>query len=87
MSDQYLVWSNQHRCWWRANSAGYTNDIRAAGWYSRGEAIDISGQSRDGWGNPSKTPDELAIAINDLPKNILAEVLAARSPQEGAQNG
>lgn len=79
MTYAYLVWSNQHRAWWRPNSAGYTRDVRAAGWYARDEAIDIAGQSRDGWGDPSKPPDELAIAISDLPKNILAAVLAAQS--------
>jgi hypothetical protein len=80
----HLVWSNQHRAWWRAASKGYTTDIRAAGWYERDEAIAISGQSRDGWGDPSRPPDELAIAIKDLPKNILAEVMAARIPQDTA---
>jgi len=83
MSEPYLVWSNQHRAWWRPESRGYTTDIRGAGWYTRDEAISISGQARDGWGDPSKAPDELAIAINDLPKDILAAIRPARSPQEG----
>lgn len=63
----YLVWSNQHRCWWRANSHGYTNDVTRAGRYSRAEAISISFQGRDGWQNPKGAPDELAIAERDVP--------------------
>lgn len=71
-SEDYLVWSNQHRAWWRPNSCGYTTDIRSAGRYSRDEAISISGQSRDGWGKPNDLPEELAIPISALPKNIRA---------------
>ncbi len=37
----YLVWSNEHRLWWRANSSGYTTDMRRAGRYTREEAISI----------------------------------------------
>lgn len=77
MSDeQYLVWSNQHRAWWRPNSAGYTRDVRAAGRYTRAEAIDISGTARDGWKDPAKIPDELAINIQDMPPDIFAAMPA-----------
>lgn len=42
MTTQYLIWSHEHGCWWRPNSAGYTKDPRAAGIYSREEALSIS---------------------------------------------
>lgn len=71
-SEQYLVFSNLHGAWWRANSSGYTTDIRGAGFYSREEAISISGQSRDGWENPGDLPCELAIPISALPEKIRA---------------
>lgn len=37
----YLVWSNQHGMWWRADRRGYTDIIDEAGRYSRGEAESI----------------------------------------------
>lgn len=37
----YLVWSNQHAMWWRANWRGYTPVIEEAGRYTRAEADDI----------------------------------------------
>jgi hypothetical protein len=41
MSNQFLVWSNEHRMWWRANERGYTDSIEEAGRYSRREAEQI----------------------------------------------
>jgi len=38
---QYLVWSNEHRAWWRPNSNGYTGSIDQAGRYTRHEAVRI----------------------------------------------
>lgn len=76
MSDQYLVWSNEHRAWWRPNSAGYTRDVRRAGRYTRQEAIDISGTARNGWTDPAKLPDEIAVNMNDLPADIFAAMVA-----------
>jgi len=62
MSDEYLIWSNQHRCWWRPNSAGYTSRLDTAGRYSRKEAISIA----RGRGWPDKgIPDEIAVREQD----------------------
>lgn len=43
----WLVWSNQHRAWWRAASAGYTIRIDEAGRYCLKEALSICSGGRD----------------------------------------
>lgn len=42
MSEAYLIWSNEHRAWWRPNSRGYTIHIEAAGRYTRDDALKFS---------------------------------------------
>lgn len=41
MSDKYLIWSNEHRGWWRAGSRGYTRGLRDAGHFDRDLALQI----------------------------------------------
>jgi hypothetical protein len=41
MEDPYLVWSNEHRGWWRPGGWGYTPGLKQAGRFSRAQAIDI----------------------------------------------
>lgn len=49
MSGAYLIWSNEHRAWWRPNSAGYTIHAEAAGRYPHDKALAICANARDGW--------------------------------------
>lgn len=37
----WLVWSNEHNAWWRANRAGYTNKLKSAGRYPFADAFSI----------------------------------------------
>jgi hypothetical protein len=39
--DLYLVWSNEHRGWWKAGGWGYDAGLKMAGRFSRDEAIRI----------------------------------------------
>jgi hypothetical protein len=41
MTTAYLVWSNEHRAWWRAGSYGYSTALPKAGRYTREEALEI----------------------------------------------
>ncbi len=71
----YLVWSNEHRAWWRPNSRGYTADVRKAGLYPKSEAIYISHKGRDGWGGedhygPMAKPDEIAVPLSVIPEEF-----------------
>lgn len=50
----YLIWSNEHQLWWKANNRGYTKDIHEAGVYGFHESLEIVGQAnkhapRDEW--------------------------------------
>jgi hypothetical protein len=35
---RWMIWSNEHRAWWRPASCGYTRKIEEAGLYSYAEA-------------------------------------------------
>lgn len=63
-SDKYLVWSNEHGAWWRANSQGYTMHLAMAGQYERDEALKICGLGRDGW-RSNGAPDEIPVRMED----------------------
>lgn len=60
--DRYLIWSNEHRAWWRHASQGYTPHIASAGNYSRAEAISICKGALYG---SREVPNELPIRIDD----------------------
>jgi hypothetical protein len=38
---KYLIWSNEHRGWWKANRHGYTTRTDKAGQFSFEEACNI----------------------------------------------
>lgn len=61
MSEEYLVWSNEHRAWWRPSAAGYTVHMEAAGRYTRDDAIGHSLARDDG-----KVPPEIPVRLADL---------------------
>lgn len=39
--DEYFVWSNEHRAWWRQGARGYSRGLREAGRYTREQAMRI----------------------------------------------
>lgn len=80
--DHYLVWSHEHGCWWRANSQGYTNDVRSAGIYTRDEAVSISHNARDRW-RPGHKPDELPVRLSDMPEWVQAAFAPLPPAPEG----
>ncbi len=41
MTANFLIWSNQHGMWWRANERGYTQYIEEAGRYTAERAAAI----------------------------------------------
>lgn len=71
MSATYLIWSNEHRAWWRQGRWGYTPDIADAGHYDRAEAMAICRQAQDGRGF-DKNPNEIAIPVADAIEQFAA---------------
>jgi hypothetical protein len=41
IDDPYLVWSHEHRGWWRPRCIGYTPRVSEAGRYTRDGALTI----------------------------------------------
>ena len=59
---KYLIWSNEHNAWWRADSQGYTTSVISAGRYDIHDAIKICNGANYTWDNNSNIPHELPIA-------------------------
>lgn len=68
---EYVIWSNQHGAWWRANRMGYTRSIQFAGRYSREQAIEICHGATIAHDWSRGSPDELPVPIADLPPDAL----------------
>jgi len=41
MGEQYMIWSHEHRMWWRPNHQGYTKNVKEAGLYDDVAALRI----------------------------------------------
>lgn len=67
----HLVWSAEHRGFWRPNRCGYTWRAWEAGRYTAAEAAQICEQASYGFaGGPDDSPPEVAVYIGDLPDLI-----------------
>lgn len=61
MSDEWIIWSNEHSAFWKANRHGYTRLIADAGRYSKEEAEAICRDANPrAWGG---LPPEIAPEI------------------------
>jgi hypothetical protein len=77
----YLIWSNEHRAWWRPNSRGYTVHLEAAGRYTRAEAV-LRSRSRDQ--RPGEPLPEIPVREHDA-LDVLTYALAKDLEQEIAK--
>lgn len=59
----YLIWSNEHRAWWRPASLGYTTNIRGAGRYTREQAMGICARAIPGMRD--EIPPEIPVLETD----------------------
>ena len=60
----FLIWSHEHKAWWRPNSMGYTRELSNAGIYREDDAKEIVERATLNWNLP---PNELPVRIEDLP--------------------
>lgn len=61
----FLIWSNEHRAWWRPHRAGYTQCIQQAGIYSGKDAMQIVSDATLRW---MEAPKEVPVRVEDLPE-------------------
>lgn len=69
---KYLIWSVEHRGWWKASRHGYTTATHMAGRFSDAESRDICTQANR-YLMPHETPEEIRVpapavdtCMNDL---------------------
>lgn len=63
--EHYLVWSNEHKAWWRAGHAGYTYHLSQAGRYTRAEALSICSHAIPGTAGRLYALPELPVRLSD----------------------
>lgn len=72
---KFWIWSNEHGAWWRADSRGYTHDLREAGTYSvirTAEILEGANLPAREFGHPVK---EFAVMCTIVFDRIPAEVV------------
>jgi hypothetical protein len=73
--NRYLVWSNEHRAWWKPAHHGYTRRVEDAGRYDRAEAMSIASRRGGGW-PIEENPFEIAILEADAVEQAAASQAA-----------
>lgn len=63
-ADLYLIWSDEHRAWWRPGSRGYTRHVKTAGRYSRDAAMKLCRDAQAGL-DPNDPAPELPVRAVD----------------------
>src|SRR6185503_15264470 len=64
-SSDYLIYSHEHRAWWRGNRHGYTNNLFEIGVYTQADAERICDDANWPWRNGHKPP------YGDLPAEVM----------------
>lgn len=67
--DDTLIWSNEHRAWWRPHRCGYTVEIAEAGRYAMADAQKIAADALYGRRSGEPVP-EIAINFREIVERI-----------------
>lgn len=79
LSDFVLIWSHEHKLWWRPNKGGYTRKESEAGLYTREEAKEICKSYGD-----KNRKDEEAVEICSS-KAVASHLQNNRSPDHNKE--
>jgi hypothetical protein len=74
---KFLIWSNKHAMWWRANHSGYTQWIEEAGRYDRDDAVALVRRASVGGQLASSRQDPITGDIN-----LCLPVVMVQAPEE-----
>jgi hypothetical protein len=81
LSAGWLIWSNEHQMWWKADCAGYTADMMCAGRYTLEAAMAETGVRKTDAGMPGevvvRAPHVSLIGDRDLAGKMREAVAAA----------
>jgi hypothetical protein len=58
--NNWLIWSNEHKAWWKPNSMGYTTSRKEAGRYTMERATEIC-RCANHWTLDNETPNETMV--------------------------
>lgn len=64
MNQLWLIWSLEHRAWWRPNRNGYTRWRDTAGRYTYQQALEIV-RDANAHIDKSDTPNESMVPLNE----------------------
>lgn len=67
---RYVIWSREHKGWWRPGRRGYTPSLYDAGLYSKEEAMEICKDANmlwDGEGMPEEVAVPYAMMLASAP--------------------
>ncbi|TXI84271.1 MAG: hypothetical protein E6Q40_09630 [Cupriavidus sp.] len=81
----YLVYSNEHKAWWRPDGKGYTTFVESAGRYTFEEASAICSGNRRSASRPGDPPPEVMVCAPEVAGKLAAALWSEQklSPMAG----
>lgn len=84
MQNKYVIWSTEHRAWWKAESCGYTTETEDIGLYDLEDATNIVHDSNIAVGK-GQTPEEFMFPWEVI-KSLLDYIEATDSVCDSMQS-
>ncbi len=81
--DKFLIWSNEHKAWWRAGGWGYTTALRMAGHFTQQQAIEICRNALPTATNIGRM-SEIPVRLEDI-EMVLTNQIVPKAVWEGEE--